>query len=138
MNAAQLNAWAADKKAGRIKSSFVPQLTTGSMPSSQASAVAPVNVTPADLVAANAIPFVPGGYPAHLADPSNPGVQWQRQHPSAQPAPWVSVPVCAQTGRKIEPAHGVGLTPHGSGNLNFSGTSAAKNAPRKTTLFTAA
>lgn len=95
MNSEQLNAWAATKFNGDNKAPRIAQLQTGTMPAGQGSTLAPVNLTNDEAFNLNAVPFVDGGYPQHIAPPNTPGRQHLRVAPTAQVAPWVSVPACA-------------------------------------------
>jgi hypothetical protein len=119
MTPQDLNTFAAMKTAGyRRPISFIPALDTGTMPQSQASAVSPVNITPNDKVISNAVPFVEGGYPNHLAPVGTPSTQNQRYRGvNFAPAPWVQVPSCAAT-QILQKSPGLAFK-----GQNFSGAS---------------
>jgi hypothetical protein len=127
MNSEQINAWAGSKKSGVNKSPFIRQLQTGTMPLEQGSSVVPVNAAPVDTYLTNAVPFV--DYPQHVAPVGTPGQQNLRAAPTAQVAPWISVPLCAQ-GRIIPKASGIGFLGDTPTSLNLP----SKGRPR---LFTA-
>jgi hypothetical protein len=136
MNALQLNEFEALKTSGRVRAPRIGQLSIGTMPAGQGSAIATVNDTPDDAVVGQAVPFVEGGYPQHLAPPETPGVQHQSVLPSAQVAPWISVPACALGSHgRPKPTHqpAIGLHPSSGSQLNLP--SKPKGAPK---LFTAA
>ena len=129
MNAIQLNQWAGSRASGRNLSPLIRQLQTGTMPAGQGSTVAPVNTAPVDAYLTNAVPFV--DFPQNVAPVGTPGRQNLMAAPTAQVAPWISVPLCAQ-GRVIKKAAGVGLLGGGAAShLNLP----SKHSPR---LFTAA
>jgi hypothetical protein len=106
MNSEQINKWAGSKASGVNKSPLIRQLQTGTMAIGQGSSIAPVNTAPSDAIVTNAVPFV--DYPQHVAPVGTPGRQNQRALPTAQVAPWISVPLCAQ-GRTIPKASGTGF-----------------------------
>jgi hypothetical protein len=128
MNAAQLNAWHENKFASsgpgvskltkRNRASFVPALTIGSQPQGQGSSVALVNATPGDLINENSVPYVPGGYPQHLAPPGAPGTQQQQLQPQMTVPPWIAVPPCSGR-QKPYPVNHIGLVGESSSNLNL-------------------
>jgi hypothetical protein len=122
MTAAQLTAWHEGKLAGRNRAAFVPALTIGSMPKGQGSAVSLVNDHPGDLINDNAVPYVPGGYPHHIAAPGWPGTQQQTLQPQMTVPPWIAVPIC-KTKTVPQPAR-IGLTGEGSA-LNLPSARAA-------------
>jgi hypothetical protein len=126
MNSVQLNAWAGSKHSGVNKSPLIRQLQTGTMPAGQGSSIAPVNMAPVDAYLTNAVPFV--DYPQHVAPVGTPGRQNQRNLPTAQTPPWISVPLCAQgnMGRGLKRPTPLGILGGGAGNsLNLP----SKNKP---------
>ncbi len=129
MDAQTLNEWAMLKAQGRANSTFVPQLSTGTMPPSQASSVA--RSLPEDaIVAENQQPFVDGGYPQNLAAPGTPGTQNQRYiGVNGAPAPWVQVPACAAA-RTKRVVKSVGLQPLSAASLNYPVTERQPLSPR--------
>jgi hypothetical protein len=116
MNAEQINAWAAGKKGGTNKSPLIRQLQTGTMPAGQGSSLAPVNNAPVDAYLTNAVPFV--DYPQHVAPVGTPGRQNLTAAPTAQVAPWISVPLCAQN-RTVQKSSGIGVSGGGANTLNL-------------------
>ena len=128
MNSEELNKWAGGKRHGTNTSPLIRQLQTGTMPQGQGSVLAPINITPGDAIATNAVPFV--DYPQHVAPVGTPGRQNLLAAPTAQTPPWISVPLCAQS-RTIIKSTGIGVSGNAAGSvLNLP----SKAQPR---LFTA-
>lgn len=111
MNAYQILKFHTGGKASHPNNTIIPQLSTGTMPPSQGSAVA-ASLNPDVEVNQNAVP--------------NPhGLPWMthqnQKYPvtTSAPAPWVSVPACQAN---VKPkAKGVGLKPFGAGTLKLPG-----------------
>jgi hypothetical protein len=132
MDALQLNEFAAAKSVGAEDAPFIPALSTGSQPSSQGSQLAPVNDhISGDFIADNSVPNI--DYPHHIAPVGTPGSQQQTVLPTAQVAPWISVPPCKGS-KPIPKSFGIGIT-------GDTGTGAVLNTPsknnRRPRLFTA-
>lgn len=132
MNSTQLQAWQEGKLAGRNRATFVPALTIGSQPQGQGSSVAPVNVVPGDAISDNAVPYVPGGYPQHIAAPGQPGTQQQTLQPQMTLPPWIAVPYCKVARGKPEPPANIGLTGDTGAGMNLPG---GRQQIRRISLF---
>jgi hypothetical protein len=129
MNAEQLNAWAGRKASGTDKGPLVRQLVTGTMPAGQGSSIAPVNITPDEAVNLNAVPFVEGGYPAHIAPSGTPGRQHLTIPPTAQVPPWIQVPRCALGKVPVRSAP-IGVVGDSGAMINLPSKSVVTRAPR--------
>lgn len=108
MNATQLNDYY--NRGNAARSSFVPQLSTGTQPPSQASSVA-ASLPESTVVAKNAVP-TPNGLPFTTIQNQNYPVTTD-----ATP-PWVSVPACL-AGKPKPQSRGMGLTSPSIASLNL-------------------
>jgi hypothetical protein len=116
MNSEQLNKWAGTKYHGSNKSPLIRQLQTGTVAGGQGSSLAPVADVGPDYIITNAVPFV--DFPQHVAPVGTPGRQNLHNLPTAQIAPWISVPLCAHGVRPVKSAN-IGLTGGSSSVLNL-------------------
>jgi hypothetical protein len=124
VQAQQINNLAIATQQNDGRTNFIPQLSTGSFPKSQASAIS--NINDSNSEPKQAIPNPPNATSSGALPPQI-RIQNTRGNRITSVPPWISVKNCGKTMPK---SRGLGLTPSGAINLNLPGKQAQPIIPQ--------